>query len=250
MAQEAHEAIRPTHLDTKTSSFSDKKLTVNHKKLYQLIFDRALCTQMKEAEIRQLRIYISGKKGYVFEVDLQQVLFDGFLKLLNPEFVKKNVSVSGVKENESVRLDSVECQDSTTKPPPRYNEASLIKSLEEKGIGRPSTYAPIITLIQEKIYVEKINRYFNPTNLGEAISDYLSQAFPKLFDIHFTADMERNLDEIADGNRALVQLLSDFYVPFKQELEIQKKDKTVIDVEEEISEKCPKCAGNLTVRFS
>lgn len=250
MAQEAHEAIRPTHLDTDTKSFGDKHLTVNHKKLYSLIFDRAICTQMKEAEIKQVKIFISGKKGYVFEADLQQVLFDGFLKVLNPEFVKKNLSVSHIKENESVRLDSLEPLDSTTKPPSRYNEASLIKSLEEKGIGRPSTYAPIITLIQEKNYVEKINRYFNPTNLGEAISDYLSKAFPQLFDINFTAEMEKALDEIADGNRALVQLLSDFYTPFKKELEIQKKDKKVIDVEEEIKEKCPKCQGNLTVRFS
>jgi DNA topoisomerase-1 len=250
-AQEAHEAIRPTNLSKDIPAISeDSSITSTHKKLYQLIFDRTIATQMKEAQIKQIKISILGSRGYLFESDIQQVLFDGFLKVLNPEFVQKNINVITLKAQSSIKLKTLEIQENKTKPPPRYNEASLIKSLEEKGIGRPSTYAPIISLIQEKYYVEKDNRAFFPTLLGTAISDYLSEAFPKLFSIDFTSHMEDDLDNIAEGNKKIVDLLELFYKPFKTELETKKNDITVIDVEEDIKENCPKCKGNLTIRFS
>lgn len=251
MAQEAHEAIRPTKLERSADTIEvDKKITQNHKKLYKLIFDRALATQMKEAELRHTKITIAGKKRYVFESEMQKVLFDGFLKVLNPEFVEKNQFVAPFKEGDAVSLKSLEVQEGKTNPPYRYNEATLIRILEEKGIGRPSTYAPIISLIQDKNYVEKQFRSFAPTKLGEAISDYLSGAFPNLFDLNFTADMEQDLDEIAEGAENMVQVLSTFNTPFQKNLEEKKKDTTVIDVEEEVDEKCEKCGSAMVVRFS
>lgn len=251
MAQEAHEAIRPTKFDPKAAENSDdKRITINHKRLYKLIFDRALSTQMKEASIQHITIVIGGKKGYRLESEMNKVVFDGFLRILNPEFVKRSQSGSPVKKNDTVRLHSLEPVESQTKPPPRYNEASLIKILEEKGIGRPSTYAPIISLIQIKNYIEKESRYFKPTHLGEAISDYLSTAFPKLFDLDFTAGMEESLDKVAENNMNVISLLQDFNTPFQTELTERKKDTSVIDVEEEIKEVCPKSGHPLVVRYS
>lgn len=251
LAQEAHEAIRPTHLNKPNlEGAEDSSQTANHKKIYKMIFDRAVATQMKEAEVKTIKIMIKSPKNYLFEAEVQQVLFDGFLRVLNPEFVQKNSTAPNIKQSEKMHLNSLELQESMTKPPPRYNEASIIKTLEEKGIGRPSTYAPIISLIQEKNYVEKQSRYFLPTKLGEAISDYLSQAFPDLFNLNFTASMEDDLDSIAEGQKNMIQVLKDFYAPFKKTLTERKADTSVIDVEEEVSEKCPKCGGNLTVRFS
>ncbi len=252
MAQEAHEAIRPTYLDRPFESSSKKEsgLTQNHKRLYKLIFDRALATQMKEASIKHIAITIAGQKGYIFEAELQKIMFDGFLKVLNPDFVAKNLTVAKFKEKDAASLKALEVQEVMTQPPPRYHEASLIKTLEEKGIGRPSTYAPIISLIQDKNYVEKQFRVFTPTKLGEAISDYLSVAFPTLFNLDFTAKMEDELDAVAGGTENFIDLLSQFNQPFQKELQIKKKDKQVIDVEETIDEACPKDGGKLTIRFS
>ncbi len=181
---------------------------------------------------------------------MQNVVFEGFLRVLNPEFAEKNKGVSPFKKDDIVKLTSLEEQASQTKPPPRYNEASLIKILEEKGIGRPSTYAPIISLIQEKNYIEKENRYFKPTILGQSISDYLSGAFPALFDLNFTAGMEEKLDEIAEGKEDLIKLLSTFNSPFQKELAVRKEDKKFIDVQEVVDEKCPKSGHPLVVRYS
>jgi DNA topoisomerase-1 len=251
MAQEAHEAIRPTKLQKGVETIEvDKKITQNHKKLYKLIFDRAVATQMKEAEVKHVILTITGKKGYAFESEVQQVLFDGFLKVLNPDFAAKNQRVVKIKEGTALTLTSLEAAESKTTAPYRYNEASLIRILEEKGIGRPSTYAPIISLIQDKNYVEKEFRYFAPTKLGEAISEYLSEAFPTVFDLNFTAQMEENLDLIAEGESEMVTVLKDFNVPFHKHLEEKKKDKTVIDVEETVDEKCEKCGSAMVVRFS
>ncbi len=246
-AQEAHEAIRPTHLNKTAES---EGLTRSHQKLYEAIFNRAVATQMTEAKIKQIKVDIAGQKKYLFESDYQQVVFDGFLKLVNPKFVEENSQEVKLQMKDVLDLINFESVASTTKPPPRYNEASLIKSLEERGIGRPSTYAPIISLIQEKFYIEKENRYFIPTKLGESISDYLSSTFPQLFDLGFTAKMEDNLDCIANGEENLVEVLRNFYTPFKAELDKTEKDTTKIDIEEKIEEKCPECAGNLVVRYS
>lgn len=250
MAQEAHEAIRPTNLEKTADTIEGEKITQNHKKLYKLIYERALATQMKEASIRNMKVSILGAKGYLFEAEMQQVVFDGFLRVLNPEYASKNQEMSKMKEGEKAELTELQTVESQTKPPPRFNEASMIKILEEKGIGRPSTYAPIISLIQDKNYIEKLNRYFVPTILGAAISNYLSEAFPQLFELGFTAGLEQGLDEIAEGTKEMVDVLSGFYKPFVKTLEASKKDTKKIDVEEKVEDKCAKCGSDMVIRYS
>jgi DNA topoisomerase-1 len=250
-AQEAHEAIRPTRLDKAVETIeTDKKITANHKKVYKYIFDRAVATQMKEASVKNIKVNILGKKGYLFQAELQKVLFDGFLKVLNPEYVQKNQFEAPFKQGDSLSLETLEATPSQTKAPPRYNESSLIKIMEEKGIGRPSTYAPIISLIQDKNYVEKQYRYFAPTKLGEAISDYLSKSFSEFFNLEFTAKMEEELDEVADGKYNMVQLLKEMNDPLQKEIKEKEKDTEVIEIDETLDEKCPNCGSPLTVKFS
>ncbi len=250
-AQEAHEAIRPTDFKTEVSVKKiDDKLTNNHKKLYQLIFARAIATQMKEAVVKSVQVNISSKKKYLFKTEFFQVLFPGFLLLLNPDYVKNHSKEVKIEQGKKVKMTNSESAQLETKPPYRYNDATLIKSLEEKGIGRPSTYAPILSLILDKNYVEKENRYFVPTKLGEAISDYLCRSFPQVFDLTFTAKMEDGLDLVAKDQKDIVSLLDEFYVPFKKVLELKKEENKTIDVEETVAEKCPNCQSNLVIRYS
>lgn len=248
MAQEAHEAIRPTKLDQDKEKI--KKLATNQLKVYQLIFDRALVTQMKEAEIKKTAVTVAGENGYAFQSDFQQVLFDGFLKVLQPVFVERNLKPVTFEKGSKVDLKDLELQENQTKHPPRYNEATLIKTLEEKGIGRPSTYASIMSLIIDKHYLERDGRYLIPTKVGSGISNYLAEAFPQLFDLNFTADMENALDEVAEGEKQMLSILEDFYGPFEKDLEIRKQDTTKIDVDEHIEEPCPECGGALTIKYS
>jgi len=252
MAQEAHEAIRPTKLLPMEEAIkkTDKRLTINHKRLYKLIFNRAVATQMKEADIKLVKTQIQSEKKYVFESSQQQILFDGFLKLTNPDFVNKNFNVLIIPDRTTVELSELKMISKNTSPPPRYNEATLIRIMEEKGIGRPSTYAPIISLIQEKGYVEKEGRYFIPTLLGEPISDYLSKQFPELFNLEFTSKMEDSLDLIAEGKLQMVSLLSDFYKPFKVQLQKNMSSNDLLAIKEETLEPCPKCGKQIIARFS
>ncbi len=248
MAQEAHEAIRPTKLEPKVSGKSE--LSSNHVKLYTLIFNRAVASQMKEADINNVKISIRSTKNYLFVSETEQIIFDGFFKLLNPAFVKTRQAKPNFVKSQKLTLTSLRDEELQTKSPPRFNEASLIRILEEKGIGRPSTYAPIISLIQQKNYVEKDGRYFVPTNLGTTICDYLSKSFPKIFDLDFTAQMEERLDEIAENKNNFIGVLKDFYEPFEINLNEKKLDDSPINVEDKIEGKCPQCGGNLVTRFS
>jgi len=252
-AQEAHEAIRPTKFLTVNQAFKGKKeskLTVNHQKLYTLIFNRALATQMKEAQIKNVKIKILSQKNYLFENDQQQVIFDGFLKVFDPNYVNSHQNLIKIDNGTEMKINSVEEKALLSKAPPRYNEASLIKALEEKGIGRPSTYAMIISIIQVKNYTEKDGRYFIPTSVGTSLCDYLSSKFPNLFDLSYTAQMEEGLDKIASDEENFIKLLNDFYQPFKIALEENKKDTTVINIEEKDEGICPQCQGKLIKRFS
>jgi len=250
LAQEAHEAIRPTRLE-KIKKKSN--LTTNHIKLYELIFDRAIATQMKEAKIKIIKIIIGSDLGNKFLSEIQGVVFDGFLKILKSDFIKKNFSldfINDIKIGEKINLFKIESILKTTQPPSRYNEASLIKTLEEKGIGRPSTYASILSVIQNRYYVEKEGRYFKPTNLGIVVVEYLKKAFCDIFQIDFTAKMEDKLDEITQGKVDFVQLLSDFYYSFSKDIKLEREKNEVINVEEEIKEICLQCGASLVIRYS
>lgn len=249
-AQEAHEAIRPTQAARSLKDLKDKKMSPQENKLYEMIFNRALATQMKEAEMKEQVVTIRSSSGYEFVSTVQTVLFDGFLRLISPAFVKNHQTDPSFTKNAPVRLKNLTPEEKTTRPPYRYSEASLIKTLEEKGIGRPSTYAAIISLIVEKHYVEKDGRYLKPTLLGTAISDYLSGAFPGIFDLEFTAKLEDTLDDIASGNSKILELLSGFYDPFKASLGKEASSQGTIDVvEDTLEEPCPKCGSALIARY-
>jgi len=252
-AQEAHEAIRPTKLLEVKAAFKGKKeskLTINHQRLYTLIFNRAIATQMKEAQIKTVKTEILSDKNYFFESEQQQVIFDGFLKVFDPYYVTNHQTIIKLEKGMEIGIKMLEEKALSSKAPPRYNEASLIRTLEEKGIGRPSTYAMIISLIQMKNYTEKDGRYFIPTSIGTSICDYLSSSFPTIFDLSYTANLEDGLDRIANKEEDYIKLLRDFYTPFKKELDIRKEDSSVLKIEDDIKGICPDCGGNLISRFS
>lgn len=247
LAQEAHEAIRPTKLEKNTKI---KQMSENHKKLYQLIFERAIATQMREVEYKVIKIKIKSKKGYLFEIKKEKITFDGFLKIYkkNNNLNNNNIDLK-VKINQKTKLLSLQEEKNITNPPYRYTEASLIKTLEEKGIGRPSTYASIISLIQSKNYVEKQGRYLLPTNLGTAISDYLSSQFPQIFNLDFTALMEDDLDRIANSEKQMIEVLKEFYLKFSKLLTEAKKNPQKIEIDENVGI-CPKCQSKLIIKKS
>ena len=170
------------------------------------------------------------------------------------EKAKENGELSRIPQvTAGEKLEFLNClpQQKFTEPPPRYNEASLIKTLEEKGIGRPSTYAPIISTIQDRKYVEKIEKRFYPTDLGFAVCDFLVKYFPEIFEVTFTAGMEDRLDEIANGKTFLQEVLNDFYSPFKKRMDevYRQADKVKVDLGS-TDEKCPKCGSPLVIRMS
>ncbi len=245
LAQEAHEAIRPTKLVIDPDM---GELSPRHKKIYDLIFRKAVSTQMKEAEVKTIKIKILSKKEYLFETSWEEIVFDGFMRLYDTKKVAhKNISI---KINDAIDLKKLDIAENMTQAPPRYNEASLIKTLEERGIGRPSTYAPTISTIQDRKYVEKNESRFSPTILGTAVCDYLVSAFPQMFDIDFTANMEDDLDQISEGKKEIVEFLTNFYRPLEKLMEKQKDDKTYINVQELTEEKCPRCGKFLLIRYS
>ncbi|MFZ2206466.1 MAG: type I DNA topoisomerase [Microgenomates group bacterium] len=250
MAQEAHEAIRPTKL-IEVDDLTKKKesLTVNHKKLYKLIFDRAVATQMKEAELKTITFDLVSPEQHVFEASATKIMFDGYLKLME-SIKQENRELTAVTDGTPATIKEIETKEQLTSPPPRYNEASLIRTMEEEGIGRPSTYAAIISLIQVKGYVEKDGRYFIPTVIGTAISDYLSQNFSHIFELDFTSGMEDKFDLIAEGKEDMIAVLDSFYKPFSVELETKKKEVGLIQIKEETNEVCPKCGKPMIIRFS
>ena len=250
MAQEAHEAIRPTKLiEVEDLGKKKESLTVNHKKLYKLIFDRAVATQMKEAELKTVTFDLVSPEMHTFEASATKIVFDGFLKLMEST-KQENRELAKVSNGTQADIKDIEVKEQKTSPPPRYNEASLIRTMEEEGIGRPSTYAAIISLIQVKGYVEKDGRYFLPTAIGTAISDFLSTSFAHIFELDFTSGMEDKFDEIAEGKADVVAVLDEFYKPFSVELEKKKKEVGMIQIKEETTEVCPKCGKPMTIRFS
>ncbi len=245
LAQEAHEAIRPTHL--KSSIEIKGKLTTQHQKLYELIFNRAIATQMKEAIMKSVKLKIESGKKYQFESGFEETMFDGYLVLYNP---KKKPPVPDIKKGSKLDLATINFEEAATEPPPRYNEGSLIRTLERAGIGRPSTYAPTISTIQERQYVEKIEARFHPTILGIAVCDYLVSEFDKLFEIDFTAKLEDDLDNIAHGKEDMVAVIRGVYDPMMKTLEKAKTKKGHINVQETLDEKCPESGHPLLMRFS
>ncbi|MBU2634976.1 type I DNA topoisomerase [Patescibacteria group bacterium] len=240
--QEAHEAIRPTHLDRRP------KLDENQQQLYDLIWRRFIACQMAPAVFDSTSIDIKADK-YTFRVSGQILRFDGFLKVYPMKFEENELPE--LEKDELLELIKLIPSQHFTQPPARYTEASLIKALEQNGIGRPSTYAPILSTIQNRNYIEKNEqKRFQPTEIGTVVNNILVKHFPKIVDIEFTAKMEDDLDEIAEKKEKWVNICKDFYTGFNENLqkkykEVDKKDVT----EKPTNKKCPKCKSDLLIRL-
>lgn len=266
-AQEAHEAIRPTKV-TKTTEQVKADLGDAYARLYDLIWKRAIASQMSDALIESTSVLVdsvsensenqTGRNSdnpsspslqdkYRLKASGSVLLFDGFLKL-TPQALEDTRLPKFTKDEALTLLDARADAHETT-PPPRYNDASLIKTLEEKEIGRPSTYASIISTITDRGYVERVERKFMPTAVGMAVNDFLVKNFSTIDDIPFTAAMEDELDNIANGQEEWTTMMSNFYKPFAQKMtEVESAERVKIPVEE-TDEICPQCGkGKLVVR--
>lgn len=253
-AQEAHEAIRVTNVSLQATGIKQEAgFNKDHIRLYDLIWKRFVACQMSEAVMDQTTVDVSAGE-YILRATGSVIRFDGWLKLygkdLNEEEEEKKQVLPNINENEPLNLIQLLPTQHFTEPLPRYNEASLIKKLEELGIGRPSTYAPIISTIQERFYVEKENRKFIPTSLGMTVTDFLMENFPDIFDYTFTAKLEDELDEIARGERKWRPTIETFYMPFEKKLEETEKTAQKVKMEVEFAgKKCPECGKELIVRI-
>ncbi len=244
-AQEAHEAIRPTYPDRTPEKV---KLETQQKKLYQLIWQRFIACQMAQAVFNSTAVDIVAK-NYTFRATGQTLKFDGFLKVYPIKY--KEEELPFLKKNDVLELIKLLPAQHFTQPAPRYTEATLIKALEENGIGRPSTYALILSTIQERNYIEKDEqRRFKPTEIGTLVNDLLVNHFPKIVDIKFTAKMEEELDEIAEREKEWVPVIREFYAPFEKNLKRKYEEVSKKEITEKPTKKtCPKCKAPLVVRM-
>jgi DNA topoisomerase-1 len=246
-AQEAHEAIRPTYSENTPEKISSK-LEQNQLKLYDLIWKRFIACQMSSAVFDSTAVDIAAK-NYLFRATGQVLKFNGFLKVYPIKY--EEAELPSLDINEILELIKLIPSQHFTQPPPRYTEATLIKTLEENGIGRPSTYAPILATVQERNYIEKDEqKRFRPTEIGTVVNDLLVKHFPEIVDINFTAGMEEDLDKIAQGERKWVPVIKEFYKPFEKNLqkkyeEVSKKEFT----EKPTEKKCPRCSSPLLIRL-
>jgi len=244
-AQEAHEAIRPTYPEITPDQ---AKLDERQYKLYDLIWRRFMASQMKEAIFLATTADIKAKEC-VFRANGQTLKFDGFLKVYPIKY--EEIELPPLEKAEALKLVKLDPQQHFTQPLNRYTEATLIKALEKAGIGRPSTYAPIISTIQGRNYIEKNEKkFFQPTEIGLVVNDLLVEHFPEIVDINFTAHMEEDLDNVSRGERKWKQVLEDFYAPFSKNLEQKYKDVSKKEfTEENLKKLCPKCQSPLLVRL-
>jgi DNA topoisomerase I len=253
-AQEAHEAIRPTSVHREPERIA-AYLTAEQRKLYTLIWQRMVASQMAAAQIDTTTVDIeakAAKERCLFRAASSVIAFPGFLTLYQES---KDEDENGEKKNklpelvkgEKLRLLRLIPEQHFTQPPPRYTEATLIKALEEKGIGRPSTYAPILSLIQERGYVERRNGKLGPTELGSIVSNLLSEHFADIVNVGFTAQMEEKLDQIASGELEWVPMLHEFYGPFQET--VTKAAKAIPKVSEPTDEICEKCGRPMIIKW-
>jgi DNA topoisomerase-1 len=249
-AQEAHEAIRPSSA-TRTPENMKKYLSADEFKLYDLVWRRFVASQMNDAVYDTMAVDIAAK-DYVFRATGRTLKFSGFLEVYAVDAEdEKNATLPVLSVDELLTLLKLLPEQHFTEPPPRYNEASLIKALEEHGIGRPSTYAPIINTILDRTYVRLEQRRFFPTNLGRVVNDVLKKHFPNIVDVAFTAAVEEKLDEVAEGDMKWTKVVGDFYTPFLKDLEGAEQNLVRQKVEpQKTNELCPKCGKPMVLRDS
>jgi DNA topoisomerase I len=247
-AQEAHEAIRPTSA-MRTPESVKSQLDPRQYKLYELIWQRAVASQMAPAQLEATSIDIEDEKNkYTFRVNGQVIKFDGYLKVYDTN--TKEEILPELIEQEKVDCTKVNPEQKFTKPPARYSDATLVKIMESKGIGRPSTYAPTIATVIARNYVERLeDKRLKPTDIAMVVTDLLVEHFDQVVDYNFTAEMEDNLDKIADGKINWQKSIADFYKPFIKNIEVKNKelDKKAI-TEESTDEKCEKCKSEMIIK--
>ena len=245
-AQKAHEAVRPTSV-MRTPDRVAGALDRNQLRLYRLIWQRTVATQMAEARFNQVGVDIEAKTDgvrYVLRATGQTLVFDGFRRVYfegrdDAPDEDEEARLPELTAEQVLRMLEVLPEQHFTQPPPRYSEASLVKALEELGIGRPSTYASIISTIQDRGYVRLEEKRFYPEDVGEVVTDLLVEFFPDVVDVNFTAKMEEELDDIAEGKMGWVQVLDEFYGPFERLIE--KNEEEIQRFEEQLDELCPRC---------
>ena len=251
-SQDAHEAIRPTYIELEPDKIK-QSLTNDQYKLYKLIYNRFIASQMAAAVYDTVSASI-GVNSYLFKANGQNLKFKGFMTLyvetLDNEEDSENTTIPELEKNQEVVNKKIETKQSFTEPPPRYTEASLVKALEEKGIGRPSTYSPTITTILERRYIEKNQKQLVPTDLGKIVNKLLTENFTDIVNVEFTAKIENEFDEIAEGNVRWKKVIEDFYGPFKVTLEKAEKELEHVEIKDEVSDvPCDKCGRMMVIKY-
>ena len=252
-AQDAHEGIRPTYVDLEPEKIKDS-LTPDEFKLYRLIYNRFIASQMAPAVYDTISANIDAN-NYNFRASGQTLKFKGFMTLYVEDRDDKSNEdeeshMPDLVKDEEVKKEKIDAKQSFTEPPPRYTEASLVKALEEKGIGRPSTYATIISTILDRRYVQKEQKQLVPTDLGKVVNKLLTENFKEIINVEFTADIENQFDEIAEGKEPWKQVIREFYTPFEQEVEKVDKELEHVKLEEEVTDiPCEKCGRMMVVKY-
>jgi DNA topoisomerase-1 len=245
-AQEAHEAIRPTHLEKESAGLNDEQQA-----LYQLIWQRTIASQMKDAQTLRTKITATvGDDIPLFAANGSRITFPGWLKA-DPEGTGGDVILPIVAKDDPLKLLEITETEKFTEPPGRYSEAGLVKELEKRGIGRPSTYASIIKTLEDREYVIKENKALKPTDTGDVVSSFLEENFTDYISDSFTAEMEDRLDAISNGEAEYVKTLKDFYTPFTKDVKAKEKTAKITNLgEADAKHVCPKCASPMIIKLS
>ena len=251
-AQDAHEGIRPTYINIDPDSIKSE-LTPDQYKLYRLIYNRFMASQMKPAIYDTMAVNIKANE-YDFKANGQNLRFKGFMTLYvegtDGKEEQEEDMLPELIENQEVKLEKINPKQSFTEPPARYTEASLVKALEEKGIGRPSTYSPTITTILERRYIEKLQKQLHPTELGRIVNKLLIENFSDVINVEFTARIENEFDEIAEGKEEWKKMIREFYGPFEEEVEKVEKELEHVKLIDEVSDvQCEKCGRMMVYKY-
>ena len=251
-AQDAHEGIRPTYAELEPEKIKDS-LTKDQYKLYKLIYNRFMASQMASAVYDTMSVTINAN-DYTFKANGQNLKFKGFMTLYVEGTDGKEEKEAGMLpeliQNEIVKLEKIEPKQSFTEPPARYTEASLVKTLEEKGIGRPSTYSPTITTILERRYIEKEQKQLVPTELGKIVNKLLCENFADVINVEFTAKVETEFDNIAEGKENWKKMIEEFYGPFEENVERVEKELEHVELVDEVSDiPCDKCGRMMVYKY-
>lgn len=246
-AQDAHEAIRPSNVNLAPENI-EQYLSKDQLRLYSLIWSRFVASQMSDAIFDTIRCDLE-QNGVIFRANGSQIKFDGFLKVYKLQTSKDNY-LPELEVGEKVKVDQLDPTQHFTQPPARYNEASLVKTLEELGIGRPSTYAPTLETLRKRYYVKMAAKRFEPTELGEIVNSVMEEFFPNILDSDFTAGMENSLDEIEEGKRNWVTVLDEFYKSFGEDLNKAEENMEEIEIKDEpAGYDCEKCGHPMVIKI-